>query len=131
LNPYIAATRDTPKIARQVSAEVHAVAIILSALQKLAQNMASISTQRATPVTIDQVVAVLMDGVLVFSDLEASDGSLPLGAPSATRLPFRSRLQWARKESHFVSLLGRLQAFKSSVSLVLNILQRHVSPTIN
>ena len=127
LNPYIAAACDTPKIAARVSAEVHEATIILSALQRLAQNMARVSIQRAALVTIDQVVAVLTDGVLVFSDLEASVGSLPLGAPSATPLAIRSRLQWARKESDLVSLLGRLQGFKSSVSLILNILQRHVA----
>jgi cell division control protein 24 len=131
LNPYIAAARDTPKVAVQVGAEVHEATIVLSALQRLAQNMASVSIQHAALVTIDQVVAVLTDGVLVFSDLEASVGSLPLGAPSATPLAIWSRLQWARKESDFVSLLSRLQGFKSSISLILNILQRHVLHTIN
>ena len=126
LGPYITAAQDAPKIAAQVSAEVHEATIILSALDRLARNMASVSVQRAALVSIDQVVAVLTDGVLVFSDLEASVGLLPVGASSATRMGIWSRLQWARKESEFVALLSRLQGFKSSISLILNILQRHV-----
>lgn len=126
LNLYIATARDTPKIAAQVSAEMHEATIILSALRQLAQNMASVSAQRAVLISVDQIVAVLTDGVLVFSDLEASVGLLPLGAPSATRLAIWSRLQWARKETELASLLSRLQGFKSSISLMLNILQRHV-----
>jgi cell division control protein 24 len=126
LGPYIAAAQDVPKIAAQVSAEVHEATIILSALDKLAQNMASVSVQRAALVSIDQVVAVLTDGVLVFSDLEASVGRLPPGTSSVTRMDIWSRLQWARKELEFIALLSRLQGFKSSTSLILNILQRHV-----
>ncbi len=126
LGPYVAAARDTPKIAAQVSAEVNEATIILSALHGLAQNMASVSVQRAALVSVDQLVAVLTDGVLVFADLEASVGLLPLGASSVTRLDIWSRLQWVRKEPEFVALLSRLQGFKSSISLILNILQRHV-----
>lgn len=126
LGPYIAAAQDVPKIAAQVSAEVHEATIVLSALDKLARNMTSVSVQRAALVSIDQVVAVLTNGVLVFSDLEASVGRLPLGESSFMRMGIWSRLQWARKEAEFTVLLSRLQGFKSSASLILNILQRSV-----
>jgi len=128
LGPYIGAARDTPQIAHHVNAEVQAASIILSALRTLAQNMASVSAQRAALVQLDQVVVVLTDGVFVFSDLEASVGSLPLpDASSVTRLALRSRFQWARKETEFTTLLSRLQSFKSSISLILGILQSDTS----
>ncbi|KAK3357849.1 hypothetical protein B0T25DRAFT_540378 [Lasiosphaeria hispida] len=123
LGPYIAAARDTPKIAVQVNSEVQSATIILSALQSLARNMASVRAQRAAIVQIDHVVAVLTDGVLIFSELEATVGSLSLGDFSITRLALRSRLQWARKEAEFTSLLARLGGFKSSIALILDVFQ--------
>ncbi|KAK3290986.1 uncharacterized protein B0H64DRAFT_411088 [Chaetomium fimeti] len=128
LGPYVNAARDTPQIAHHVNAEVQAAAIILSALQSLAQNMASVSIQRAALVEVDQVIAVLTSGVFVFSSLEASVSTLPLpDSSSITRLALRSRFQWARKETEFTTLLGRLQSFKSSASLILEILQSDTS----
>ncbi|KAK4443349.1 hypothetical protein QBC34DRAFT_211599 [Podospora aff. communis PSN243] len=128
LGPYVTAARDTPQIAHHVNSEVQAASIILSALQSLANNMASVSVQRATLVEVDQVVAVLTSGVFVFSDLEASIGSLPLpDSASISRLALRSRFQWARKETEFTALLNRLQSFKSSISLILDILQSDTS----
>jgi cell division control protein 24 len=126
LGPYVAAARDTPKIAAEVSGEVHAATIILSALQKLAGNLSSVPTRRAALVRVDQVVTVLTNGVLIFSELEASVGSLSLAEPSVTPLALRFRLQWARKETELTRLLTRLQGFKLSISLILTIIQRHV-----
>ncbi|KAK5651443.1 hypothetical protein OQA88_12450 [Cercophora sp. LCS_1] len=128
LGPYISAARDTPQIAHHVNTEVQTTSIILSALQSLAQNMASVSVQRAALVEIDQVVAILTSGVIVFSDLEASVSTLPVpDSSSITRLALRSRFQWVRKEDEFAKLLSRLQSFKISLSALLNILQSDTS----
>ncbi|KAK4209267.1 hypothetical protein QBC37DRAFT_391391 [Rhypophila decipiens] len=126
LAPYVAAARETPKVAVQVHSEMQSIAVILSALQVLTRNLGSIPMQRAALVQVDHVVAVLTDGVLIFSDLEDVVKSLDsLGdlSLSITRLSLRSRLQWAWKESDITSLLARLQGFKLSASLILNILQ--------
>ncbi|KAK3372908.1 hypothetical protein B0T24DRAFT_621696 [Lasiosphaeria ovina] len=123
LSPYVEAVRDSPRIATQVHAEAQAASIILSALETLTRNMASVSVQRAALVQVDQVIAVLTNGVLLFSELEECVGSLSLSESSITRLALRQRLQWARKETKLVALLNRLQGFKSSISLILNILQ--------
>ena len=128
LAPYIAAARETPKLAVQVNSEIQGITIILSALQGLAQNLGSVPVQRAALIQVDHVVAVLTDGVLIFSDLEDAVRALnPFGdfSVSITRLGLRSRLQWARKESEITSLLARLQGFKSSASLILDIFQRY------
>ncbi|KAK3303446.1 uncharacterized protein B0T15DRAFT_504665 [Chaetomium strumarium] len=125
LGPYVAAIRDTPEIAVTVHTEVQATTIILSALQSLAQNMASVPVQRAALVQVDQLIAILTDGVLLFSHLEATVGSLLLGdSPSpVASLDFRFRLQWARKETELTSIVTRLQGFKASISLMLGIFQ--------
>jgi len=123
LGPYISAAHETPKIAAQVYAEVRATTIILSALQQLSQNLGSVPAKYATLVTLDQVIAVLTDGVLLYSELEASLSSLP-SEPPGTKPSLQSRLRWARKEPVFVGVLTRLQGFKGSITLILSILQR-------
>ncbi|KAK0634190.1 hypothetical protein B0T14DRAFT_87230 [Immersiella caudata] len=129
LTPYVSAARDTPQVAHHVNAETQSVSIILSALQSLAQNMASVPIQRAALVDVDQVIAVLTSGVFVFSDLEASIGTMthPDSSSLGRLASLRSRFQWARKETELTALLSRLQSFKSSISLILGILQSDTS----
>jgi len=129
LGPYVSAARETPQVAFHVHSEVQAATIILSALRSLAQNMASVSRKRAAMIELEQVIVVLTDGVFIFSDLEAAIKTLPVPASSSvTRMALRSRVQWAWKEIPLNSLLSRLQSFKSSISLILGILQRQDAP---
>ncbi|KAH7009894.1 hypothetical protein EDB80DRAFT_415205 [Ilyonectria destructans] len=122
LGPYVSAAKETPEITARVHAEVQSAAVILSALKNITNNLASVPAQCARLIQVDQVITILTDGVLLFSELEAALRSLPSQELEGSRLPLRARLLWARKESAFVTLLTRLQGFKSSVSLVLMIL---------
>jgi hypothetical protein len=128
LAPYVAAVRDTPKIVTQVHSEVSHSRTILLALEALTKNLASIPVRRAALIQVDELIAVFTDGVLLFSELEASLPSQPPTEPTSPRIPFQTRLQWARKESTFAALLTRLQGFKGSISLMLTILQRQAYP---
>ncbi|KAH8892573.1 hypothetical protein GQ53DRAFT_685934 [Thozetella sp. PMI_491] len=123
LGPYVSAVKETPKIAAQVHSEVQAANIILSALKNLTTNLGSVRVQYAALIQVDQVIAVLADGVLLFSELETAVGSLPAFEPTSPRLPILSRIQWARKEAALTGCLTRLQGFKSSTALILSILQ--------
>jgi len=116
LGPVVSALKDA-KSPATIYSEVNNSRIILSALQTFLNNLNTASRKRTALIQIDQLVAVLTDGVILFSELEAL--VLPLG----TSEHFRSRIQWARRERTFASLLSRLQGFKSSISLMLNILQ--------
>src|SRR4051812_20589989 len=75
LGPYVTATKDAPKIASQVLSEVLAVKTTVAALEQLAatlvRNTGPSRIQYASLVQVDQLVAVLTDGVLVFSELDA------------------------------------------------------------
>lgn len=124
LGPYASAAKETPQITAHVQSEVLAASIILSSLQHLTQNLASVPARNASYIGVEQVVAVLTDGVLLFSELETAVQKLPPHDPGSLKLPLRARLQWARKEGTFSTLLIRLQAFKSSITLILTILQR-------
>ncbi|CAG9982043.1 unnamed protein product [Clonostachys byssicola] len=120
LKPYISAVSETvPQIALQVYAEVESTQTILSAVQRLINNLSL--AKNTSLIQVDDVVAILTDGVLVYSDLEEAVGELRTELP-ADSIPLWSRLIWAHKESKMLSLLTRVQGFKSSTSLILNLL---------
>ncbi|KAK5992887.1 hypothetical protein PT974_06309 [Cladobotryum mycophilum] len=122
LGPYVSATNGTPQIAFRVHEEVNATRVILSGLQSLAQNLASSPAPYASLIQVDDIVAILTDAVLLFSELESFVGSLPPCDLATHRPSLLSRLTWANKENDLEGLLKRLQGVKGSLSLVLMIL---------
>ncbi|KAF4958788.1 hypothetical protein FGADI_2132 [Fusarium gaditjirri] len=122
LSPYVSAAKETPQVAAHVYAEVQSTQFILMGLQSLTKNLGSVKVQHAELIGVNQVVAVLTDGVLLYSELHKELQSLR-AKDGAEKVPLRRRLQWVWKESTFVSLLNRLQSFKSSMTLVLMILE--------
>ncbi|KAM0426057.1 hypothetical protein ACHAPT_008688 [Fusarium lateritium] len=123
LSPYVSAAKETPQVTAHVCSEVQSTQVILAGLQDLTQNLGAVQARHAALVGVHQVVTIFTDGVLLFSELEAAVRSLPPREGSHQRLPLRARLQWARKESTFSTLLIRVQGFKISMSLILAILQ--------
>ncbi|KAH7226970.1 Pleckstrin homology domain-containing protein [Fusarium oxysporum] len=122
LSPYVSAAKETPQVAAHVYSEVQSTQVILMGLQSLTKNLGSVKVQHAALIGVNQVVAVLTDGVLLYSELHKELQSLQ-AKDGAEKVPLRGRLQWVWKESTFVTLLNRLQSFKSSMTLVLMILQ--------
>lgn len=130
LSPYVSASKRTPHIAAHVYSEVQSTQVILIGLQNLTKNLGSIKAQHAALIGVNQVIAILTDGVFLYSELQNELRSLPEQEDIDERLTLRGRLLWARKESTFVTLLQRLQSFKSSTSLILMILQRYEMPAM-
>ncbi|KAF5604294.1 Rho guanine nucleotide exchange factor scd1 [Fusarium pseudocircinatum] len=122
LSPYVSAAKETPQIAAHVYSEVQSTQVILMGLQSLTKDLGSVKIQHAALVGVNQVVAVLTDGVLLYSELHKELQSL-WTKDAVGKVPLRGRLQWVWKESTFATLLNRLQSFKSSMTLVLMILQ--------
>lgn len=127
LGPYVSAARDTPMTAATVRSEVINFRILLSALQGLLDNLDVATGARTSLVAIDDLVLVLTDGVLIFSELEASVSSL--NATGTGRPSLSLRMQWVRREKELSAIVNRLQSFKSSVLLLLNILQWYAHRT--
>jgi cell division control protein 24 len=120
LKPYVSAlSNEVPQIALRVHAEVESTRTILAAVERLTSNLAL--ARNTALIQVDHVVAVLTDGVLVFSELEEAVGELRVD-PSSGSLPLRARVLWNRKESTLMTLLGRLQGFKISTNLILTVL---------
>jgi cell division control protein 24 len=128
LRPYVSAVKDTPQIAAEVHAEVQATGTIIEALQKLTVNFSSFSQKYAVLIPFEDVIAVLGEGVCLFSDLNAALSSLSPADSAGAAARLRNRMQWARKDSTLAALLTRLQRFKLSTSLILTILQRQAIP---
>ncbi|KAK0701296.1 ras family-domain-containing protein [Lasiosphaeris hirsuta] len=126
LGPFVTATKDAPKIATQVLSEVLAVRTIVTALDQLATNLSgplgATRVKYASLIQVDQLRAVLTDGVLLFSDLGALLQTLPPPESSSSRARLLSSMQWVRKKGALLSFCDRLQAFKLSANCILSIL---------
>ncbi|KAI3587306.1 hypothetical protein IWW34DRAFT_712031 [Fusarium oxysporum f. sp. albedinis] len=122
LSPYVSAAKETPQVAAHVYSEVQSTQVILMGLQNLTKSLGSVKVQHAVLIGVDQIVAILTDGVLLYSELHKELQSLR-AKDGMEKVPLRGRLQWVWKENTFITLLSRLQSFKSSMALVLMILQ--------
>jgi cell division control protein 24 len=100
-----------------------AMAAIMTSLRTLTANFTSIPTDRVAIIDVDQVVAMLTDGVHIFDQLKDAIPQTPslekLNGPARMRI----RMQWAAKEGGLSTLITRLQDFKNSVNAILNIIQ--------
>ncbi|KAG5746418.1 hypothetical protein H9Q70_010887 [Fusarium xylarioides] len=123
LGPYTTATKDAPKIAAEVSAEALATQTILTGLEQLINNFSTANVRYASLIQVDQLTAVLFDGVKIFSELLAMLQTLPPLEPSSPGGSLWTPIQWVRKKSSLTAILHRLQAFKSSIVCILSILQ--------
>jgi hypothetical protein len=118
LGPVISTLKNKTQSVATICSEVENTRIILLALQTLLDDLNTAPRKRRELIQIGQLIAALTDGVLIFSELEAL--VLQLGTSTEN---WQTRIQWARKEKVFASLLSRMQYFKSSMSVILIILQ--------
>ncbi|CAG9989491.1 unnamed protein product [Clonostachys byssicola] len=123
LAPYILALKETPRIATHVLSEIRATNVILSGLQKLFTKLSDISPKSAALIELEELIVILTDGVLIYSELESTVGPLVASDAPESCPALLARLQWTRKESLLEAILMRLQGFKGSITLILAILQ--------
>ncbi|KAH7117358.1 CDC24 calponin-domain-containing protein [Dactylonectria macrodidyma] len=123
LGPYTTAAKDAPKIAAQLSSEALATQTIVSGLEKLTENFSTANVKYASLIQVDQLTAVLLDGVKIFSDLVAVLQTLPPLEPANPGWRLWSAMQWTRKKSSLTAIYNRLGPFKLSITCILSILQ--------
>jgi hypothetical protein len=114
--------KDAPRSMDHAISEVKAVEISLSAIQKFLLGLSSAPRQRITMIQVDQLLATLTEAVLTFSDLEAL--VKPLATDSESSMI--ERIRWCWKEDDVSRIMIRLERHKSSLSLMLNIVQWYV-----
>jgi hypothetical protein len=118
--------KDAPQMVNHILSEIKEVEISLSAIQKFLMGITSAPRRRIALIQLDQLIATLTEAVLTFSELEAI--VTPLASKS--NAPALERLRWALKEDKISSIMQRLQRHKSSLSLMLNIVQWLVGTTL-
>ncbi|KAK3685150.1 hypothetical protein B0T22DRAFT_212242 [Podospora appendiculata] len=127
LGPYARAGKEAPKIVAQLHSETLATKTVLTALEQLTMVLSKIaaisSITYASLIQIDELRAVLTDGVLLFSELESLVDTLPPLGVTSQGARLLASIQWTRKRGALLAVLARLQSFKVSINCILSILQ--------
>src|SRR5437762_8908402 len=117
--------REAPRLAGSVLSEVNDFQRALASLYKFLIGVVSAPKHRAALIRPDQLIITLTEAVLTFLELEAL--ITPLAVSTGSDFTLRSRIKWARKEETISRIVQRLQRYKSSLSLMLNIVQWYAS----
>ena len=112
--------RDAPKSVVAILTEIEHIQIVFRALQRFIDHTRAVSRQRAALVQLEDVTVILTQTVLVFSELETL--LIPLSG-SGLHSSLRQRLAWSRQETGIQRLVNQLQRHKTSLSLLLQIIQ--------
>jgi hypothetical protein len=111
--------RDAPSSMLSILTEVNHIKIVFTAFQGFLNRTNRISGLRAALIQLDDVVVILTQTVLVLSELQTVIAPLS----STGRLSSWQRLNWSRHEAAARRLLSQLQRHKTSLSLLLQIIQ--------
>lgn len=112
---------DPPNLTRNVMDEIHSITSVICSLQKFLPDEARASESRSRKglIHVDHLIITLTGCVRTFSDLQKEISDLKSG----DGMNALDRFKWARKEDIIIQILRRLQEHKSSLALMLNILQ--------
>jgi len=131
----IALLKDVPQSVTAVLREVESITQILKSLEQYLDGGVIPSPDRLSLILVEEVQAILTGCVLTYSNLTFLLDSMGLscsrsGASRAGASIF-NRLRWLIKEREILSVIQQLNSFKSSLSLMLTIIQWQVSQPLN
>ena len=110
---------DAPSLAKRVLAEVTDLTAALQHVQQYISGRAQSSTERQSMVLLEHVLTTLTGCVLTFSELQSTLSRLSIDSNMGTY----DRMKWIRQQPRIGALVQRLQNHKSSLTLILTILQ--------
>ncbi|KAJ4031876.1 hypothetical protein NW761_012978 [Fusarium oxysporum] len=111
--------RDAPQLARHLVFEVADITAALESLQAYVCGQAQAPGERGALILLEHVLTTLTGCVTTFSDLQSLMDQLNLSPDMGTI----DKMKWARQESSICAIVQRLQNHKSSLTLMLTVLQ--------
>ncbi|KAG9508256.1 hypothetical protein J7337_001820 [Fusarium musae] len=121
--------RDVPQLARHLVFEVADITAALGSLQAYVCGQAQAPGERGALILLEHVLTTLTGCVTTFSDLQSLMDQLNLSPYMGTI----DKMKWARQESNIAAIVQRLQNHKSSLTLMLTVLQcstRHLCKVV-
>ena len=113
------AIKDAPHYANAAVSELEAITMILTQLQEYINGTAQASVQRLSLIHVEHVTATLTECVMTYSQLNALLRTLH----ADRNLKAWDRAMWLLKKDDVDVLVGRLQNHKSTLGLMLQIIQ--------
>lgn len=118
---FTRASKYAPANARQIMTEVSDISGILTHLQSFLLGKEFADRSRTALLQVEHIVTIVSGCVLTFSELEKLLDEL-----KADDLSVLDRIKWARKRTEIMAIVTRLQNHKSSLSLMLSVLNGFV-----
>lgn len=122
--------KDAPRWIADLLAEVKHIQLVFKALQRFLEKASRLTPQRAALIQLDDVVVILTQTVLVFSELKTLVRLLAAHEQSnngVVMLPGWRRVTWAWHQPTALRLVNQLQRHKASLSLMFQIIQWSVA----
>lgn len=118
LNSVIKGARTAPKLARNALIEVTDITVCLNQLQTILLRTQTTHQSQESLILVDQVLVILSDCVLIFSELEQTLDPLRIEEPWQAH----RAVKWMLREKDVAAILTRLQSSKASLSLIMTTL---------
>ncbi|KAF2095208.1 hypothetical protein NA57DRAFT_79696 [Rhizodiscina lignyota] len=115
----ISKVHDAPGLARTALQEIIDITAALSHLEAYVNGQTQANSKRGSLILLEQVLTTLTGCVTTYSDLQ----SLLDGLKTSDDMRLFDRVKWVRYQSRVMSIVQRLQNHKTSLSLMLSILQ--------
>ncbi|KAF4634125.1 hypothetical protein G7Y89_g3974 [Cudoniella acicularis] len=111
--------KEAPRSIDRILPQVNELQSCFSAIHNLLIGIETAPTRRISMIQVDHLRATLTEAVLTFSELE----ELLTPRVPGSDISMLERIKWAWNEDTVSSIVGRLERHKSSLSLMLNIVQ--------
>ena len=117
--------RDAPTVTGDLPAEVQAMYLIFEQLRSFVHRFADHDKQCISRIHIDGLVTILTGCVCTFSEIDGLLGNRDRKRP---QLSLWDRAQWATKTNDISRVVGKLQSYKSSLTLLFVMLVPNMAP---
>ena len=126
---FLLDAHDAPTVARDLLSEVQAMQLIFEQLRRFVHRFADHDRQRVSRIDVDGLVAVLTGCVCTFSEIDGLLENCNAGDREVSQLNLWDRAKWAAKTGDITRLVGKLQCYKSSLTLLFAMLVDQLGPS--